>query len=73
MNNVGELRQFCKSQSHTDSYNANRIVNKYFALGSRTPVLMTVLAIQEMASILRSFSATKLKMLMHFICIVFEV
>ena len=58
---------------HTDSYNANHIVSKCFALGIRTPVLTTVLAIQERCSFLRSFSATKLKMLMHFICIVFEV
>ena len=64
---------FCKSQTHTDSYNANHTVSKCFALGISTPVRMTVLAIQEMSLFLRPFSATKLKMLMHFICIVFEV
>ena len=53
MNNVRELRQFCKSQTHTDSDNANHIVSKYFALGISTPVLMTVLAINERASFLR--------------------
>ena len=63
MNNVGELRQFCKSQMHTDSDNANCIVSKCFVLGISTPVRMTVLAIQERSSFLRSFSATKLKML----------